>query len=536
MNEAYDYIVVGAGSAGCVMAARLSEDPAVRVLLIEEGPAKPSFLVDMPKGFGVLLTKPERAHLHPLTVEPNGTDRVQNVWARGKMLGGSSAINGMVWVRGQPQDYDRIAEYGNPGWSWAEVAPYFKRLENHTLGGDELRGTGGPITITDNPNKNALAEAFIAAGTQLGLPVKRDQNRLEQEGIGYLQWNIDQKGKRVSAARGFLDPIKGRANLTIESGVRSDRVLFESKRAVGVEGVRDGVPVTFQCRGEVILCAGGLGSPRILQLSGIGPAAVLQAAGIPLLVDSPRIGYNMREHSLMALNYRIRDWRYSQNRSYTPPRLFGNLLRYLATGKGPLAWGSHELAAFVRADEQSSRPDSQIMFGSFSFDRVDEGVAFEKEPGIHVFAYPLRPTSEGSILVTSNDPAVPPAIRPNYFDTEYDRRISVAAIRYIRRLMAQSPLREFLVGETERTAGAQTDEEILAAFRRYGEAGYHACGTVAMGSGQPLDERLRVRGVDGLRVMDCSIYPEMLSGNTNAPTMALAWRAADLILQERHGE
>lgn len=533
MNQEFDYIVVGAGSAGSVMAARLSEDPAVRVLLVEEGPDEPSFLVDMPKGFGALLNNTKRAHSHPLAMEHEGALRTQNTWARGKMLGGSSSINGMVWIRGQAEDYDRIAELGNPGWSWAEVAPYFKRLENHTLGEDELRGSGGPITITDNPNKTPLSEAFIAAGAQLGLPVKRDQNRNPQEGIGYLQWNIDEKGKRVSAARGFLDPIKGRANLKIESLVRTDRVLIENGRAVGIQGVRNNAPVAFRARGEVILCAGGLGSPRILQLSGIGSGTTLQAAGIPVIADSPRIGHNMREHCLMALNYRLRDMRYSANRSYSGPRLLGNLLRYVFTHGGPMAWGSHEAAAFVRAGTDSSRPDTQIMFAPFSITRVDDAVAFEKEPGMHVFAYPLRPTSEGSLLVTSSDPNVPPQIRPNYFATDYDRQLHVASVRYIRRLMEQAPIRPFVVGETERTSGAQTDEEILAAFYRYGEAGYHACGTVAMGTGQPLDERLRVRGVGGLRVMDCSVYPEMLSGNTNAPTMALSWRASDLILQDR---
>lgn len=287
--------------------------------------------------------------------------------------------------------------------------------------------------------------------------------------------------------------------------------------------------------GEIILCAGGLGSPRLLQLSGIGPGETLRAAGVPVVIDSPRIGHNMREHCLLSLGYRLREHRYSQNRSYSGVRLLGNGLRYMLAGTGPMAWGSYEAAAFVRARRESNRPDTQIMFAPYSLDRRASRIAFEKEPGMHVFAYPLRPESEGSVLIASNDPSTPPAIDIRYLEAEYDRVVSVASIRYIRRLMSQPAMRQFVVGETEPTVSAQSDDEIIAAFRRFAVSGYHACGTVAMGEGYPLDERLRVRGAERLRVVDCSIFPEMLSGNTNAPTMAMAWRAADLIRDDRLG-
>ncbi len=531
MGDDFDYVIVGGGSAGSVLAARLSEDSSVRVLLLEEGGEGEGILVDMPKGFGKSLTDPGMTHYHPAQFD-RGNGPGTDMWVRGKMLGGSSACNGMVWIRAQPADYDRLVELGNLGWGWADMAPYFRKLENHTLGDDGVRGVGGPITITDNPHKTPLTKAFLQAGSQMGLRIKREQNELDQEGVGYLQWNIDRRGRRVSAARAFLKPIKGRTNLRIETGVRVQQVLMEGNRAVGVAGTRNGAPVTFRTVGEVILCAGGLGSPTLLQRSGIGDPAILRAAGVKVVVESPLIGRNMREHCLLQLGYRIREMRYSLNRSFSGVRLVGNVLRWALLGAGPMAWGSHEAAAFVRARPESNRPDTQIMYTPFSL-APGGSVKFEKEPGVTVFAYPLRPESEGSISITSPDPAVPPAIDPRYLDTEYDCKISIASIRYIRRMMAQPALAKYVVGETEPTRSAQSDEGIIAAFRRYAMPGYHACGTVAMGAGLPLDERLRVRGAQALRVVDCSIFPEMLSGNTNAPTMAAAWRASDLIRDDR---
>ncbi|WP_223446201.1 GMC family oxidoreductase [Pseudomonas sp. BF-R-19] len=528
MSE-YDYIIVGAGSAGCVLANRLSENTAHRVLLIETGTADDGLLFRMPKGFGKTLMNPKFAW-HYVTTRMKG--ETPEVWVRGKALGGSSAVNGMVYVRGQPQDYDRIAELGNFGWSWNDVAPYFKRLENHALGGDELRGVDGPVDITvAKPSK--LGDAMIAAGRLLGLKAKNDLNRLDQEGIGYLSFNINRHGERVSASRAFLHPIRNRTNLTILTGTSVDRVVLEGKRAVGVLCRQGDRTVTFRAK-EIILSAGALQSPKILQLSGIGPAAHLESLGIPVIQNSPGVGENMREHFLLMLQFNLKRLKDSQNLAFSGGGLLKSMLKYLMARRGPLAEGSYQLGAFVKTLPGLDRPDAQLMFAPFSLDLDASAIAMHKTPGMQFFAYPLRSDSQGSVRIQSKDPDQPLIINPNYLATAYDRQVSVASVRYIRRLVTQRPLENLVGKEMSYTANAQSDEQILDAYRRYGQSGYHASGTCRMGVDDQavVDPRLRVKGVEGLRVMDCSIYPELLSGNTNGPTMALAWRAADLILED----
>lgn len=529
----FDYIIVGAGSAGCVLANRLSENPSHSVLLIESGPVDDSFLIRMPKGFGKTLADPRLAwHFVTTHSKANGAE----VWVRGKTLGGSSSVNGMVYVRGQPQDYDRLAELGNEGWAWSDVAPYFQRLENHVLGADELRGAGGPVDITlATPSR--LGDAMLEAGRRQGLPVKDDLNRLEQEGIGYLAFNINSRGERISAARAFLRPVRKRSNLTIMTDTLVERVLFHGKRAVGVVcRLKSGAEQQFLAV-ETILCAGALQSPKILQLSGVGPAARLQKLGIDVVHDSPGVGENMREHLLIMLQYHLKYPKDSQNREFSGLRLVRNVANYMLRGRGVMAQGSYQVGGFVKTDMKLDRPDAQVMFAPFSLDLDSWAMSMHSTPGMQFFGYPLRSDSQGSVRIQSSDPSEPAVIDPNYLATDHDRRLSVDLVRYMRRYMGDPVLSQYVGAEMSYTADAQTDDEILDVYRQYGQSGYHASGTCRMGSDElaVVDARLRVRGVSGVRVMDCSIYPELLSGNTNAPTMALAWRAADLILADAHG-
>lgn len=525
----FDFIVVGAGSAGAVLAERLSADPRHRVLLVEEGCSDGGWIGRIPKGYGKLVNDAATAHYYPVGHSdprwPGG------VWVRGKMLGGSSGLNGMVWNRGGAEDYDALEARGNPGWGWADMLPHLRALENHALGASELRGTGGPIGIT-SAVPNRLGDAFMAAGVQDGLAVKEDQNGPVLEGVGYAQWNIDRAGRRVSSAHGFLAKARGRANLRMETGIRVDRVLVEQDRATGIAGVRDGQPVEFRCRGEVILSAGTIASPRILQLSGIGDGAVLAQAGVAVSRHSPHVGRRLREHQTLGLNFRLRHWRDSFNRQFGGARLFANVLRHALTGGGPLRNGAAQAIAFVRANPQAPRADTQIMFLPWSFAVSAKGIGFETEPGMQCFSYMLRPDSEGSALIASADPAEPLRIDSNHLATEHDRATCVAGTRAVRRLMGQPALAPYVVGETGETAAATADEDILDLYRTTGRCGYHAVGTIAMGPDEDdaIDSRLRVRGIEGLRVVDGSIFREIPSGNTNAPIMAAGLRAAELIL------
>lgn len=532
-DQVYDFIVVGSGSAGSVMAERLSENGRHRVLLLEQGPSD-NWLSRMPKGYGVLTGDPRHASFFPIKHDAAALYPAET-WVRGKMMGGSSAINGMVWIRAGREDYDRLEELGNPGWNWDTMLPYLRKLEDHQLGPNEYRGTGGPVEINTNPYRNRLADAFVDAGVEKGLTFKADQNVPELEGVGYAQWNIDRKGRRVSAARAFLKKAAHRLNLEINTHVQVERLLIEGRKVIGVAAKRRGQPVEYRARREVILCAGALESPRLLELSGIGDGDVLRAAGVPVVHHSPNVGEQMHEHLTLPLNFRLREWRDSQNRDFGGWRLLRNVARYAATGTGPMAIGAAEAIAFLRVSPASTRADMQIMFNPYSYIKGPDGkIGFEKEPGMQCYCYRLRPTSKGSVHIRSNDPATPLAIDANYLGTDDDRAGSIAGVRAMRAIVATKAFGSLVAGETEDTCNATSDDDILALYRKQGQSGYHAVGTAAMGPADDavVDHRLRVRGIEGLRVVDCSIFPEIPSGNTNAPTMAAAWRASDLILED----
>lgn len=524
-----DYVIVGAGSSGCVLAERLSADPKVRVLLLEAGPEDRSLLIRMPRGIGRMLT-PGDPHVWDYDVAMGG-NRGSETWLKGRTLGGSSSVNGMVYVRGQPQDYDAWERAGCAGWGWAEMGRCFKALEDHELGPGPERGAGGPLKVSVHPKGDAVLEAVIRAAEDVGIPRVGDVNEAEQGGIGYQTRTIS-KGRRWSAADAFLKPAASRPNLRVLTGARARRIFFEGRRAAGVELEVGGVVRVANARREVILSAGAVQSPALLQVSGVGPAAWLQSLGVPVLVDAPGVGENLREHRAMMMMYRLADG--GLNHEFHGLRLLANVLRYQFLSSGPMTHAAHELCAFVKSDPGLERADCELGFGLFSISLKDGKVEVDAEPGLSIAAYYCRPDSRGSIRIQSKDPMAPPKIDANYFGDVQDRRRSVDMIRLVRRLMGGPALSAHVVAELAPGPGAQSDEEILEAFFTSGSSCYHVSGTCRMGAdpSSVVDPDLKVRGVSGLRVVDTSIMPELVTGNTNGPAMAIGLRASELILKD----
>lgn len=527
----YDYIIVGAGSAGSVLADRLTRDGRSTVLLLEAGPTDSSPLVSMPKGFGKLLGDPQHAWHLPTEAE-DGIPA--EVWARGKLLGGSSSINGMMYFRGHPQDYEEWEALGAKGWGGGTMERAFRAIENHELGEGDGRGVGGPLNISVSKDHSEISDRLIAAAGELGVPQVPDLNYPDQEGIAYATRTIF-KGRRQSATVAFLKPARKRSNLTVLTGVTVDRVLFEGRRACGVRGRNAAGLADYAAGREVILSAGALASPAILQRSGVGPAAHLQGLGIPVIHDAPGVGANLLEHRLLMMHYAL-NRPLSVNPELGGWRIVKNGLRYLLTRTGPLAAGSYDIGAFMKTHASLDRPDIEILMAPYGYRFDDAGLPHVmREHTFHMFGYPLRSRSQGSVMIRSADPDEPARIRPNYLSDAYDQQTSVAMFRLMRDLVARKPLAEVISAELSPGPEVESDEDIIAAFRGRGLSGYHACGTVAMGgTGAPVDEMLRVRGVEGLRVVDGSVMPTMVSSNTNGPIMAVGWCAADLILQSRN--
>ena len=541
MTESWDYIIVGAGSAGCVLAERLSADGRSTVLLLEAGGVDTNPLIHMPKGMAKLVMNPKHTWYFPVAQPRVEGEAASEVWVRGLGLGGSSSLNGMIYVRGQPEDYEDWADRGATGWGWSRMKAAFRAIEDHELGDDGVRGAGGPVRVSAGHFRYPVAEALIAAGEEMGLPRHEDLNREDQEGVGYYAHNI-RKGRRQSAAVVFLRPAMKRPNVKVVTSATTDRVVFERGRAVAVDAIVGGKPVRYAAKGEVILAAGALMSPAILQRSGIGPAATLRAAGVEVAVDSPDVGGRMRDHLGFSISYRLKGDP-GINREFYGLGLVKNVARYYLRHDGPLATGPFEVGAFIRTSDAVDRPDAQLYMGGFTFARSDDDnfpvplADVERRPGMTCYGQLLRLTSEGSVRITSADPQALPEITPNWMQTPEDRASAVAMIRYMRRYMARPAVAGYVEKESFPGAQVESDEALFDVFRRLSTCGTHAVASCRMGSDNAavVDPDLRVNGVANLRVVDCSVMPSPVSGNTNAPAMALAWTAADTIRASTRG-
>ena len=535
-RQTYDYIIVGAGSAGCALAYRLSREASRRILLLEAGGHDSSPLIHIPLAFAFMMKNEKLNWCYETEPEPNMHHRRMS-WPRGKVLGGTSSINGMVYIRGQREDYDHWHSLGNSGWSYDEVLPYFKRSEHKVEGGNAYHGYGGPLWVQEVPNteKLDLADIFIEAGVQTGLPYNEDFNGPSQEGAGYYQLNI-RNGRRQSTARTFLQQCKNRPNLNIVTGALSQQIVIENGRAVGVEYRRTVAKESSIERayasGEVILCGGVINSPQLLELSGIGDREHLESLGVVVQHHLPGVGENLQDHLTINVQQGLRGVTtfYEETR---PLALIKNLFKYLFTRRGLLAHPASQVGLFFRSGEQVDRPDAQVHFTPAASEPGSKG-NLKTTPGTTATVCQLRPESRGSVHIRSTDPQAHPGIRANYLDTEHDRKTIVAAVRKVREVFAAPAMNRYRDQEYKPGAQAQSDEQILEYARAEAESVYHPVGTCKMGS-DPLavvDDRLRVRGVKALRVADASIMPTIVSGNTNAPAIMIAEKCADMLLQD----
>ena len=529
-----DYIVVGAGSAGCVLANRLTEDGTATVLLLEAGGKDTNPMIHIPVGYAKTLKDPKVNWLYQTEADPTSGGR-PHVWPRGKVLGGSSSINGLLYVRGQTADYDNWAQAGCTGWSHADILPYFKRAEGNERLKDDLHGTGGPLNVSDITEHHPVSDAVIAAGMEAGLPFNDDCNGVSQDGISYFQLTV-KNGRRWSAAMAYLRPALPRKNLTLVTGAHAEKVIIEKGRATGVRYSVDGASVTAMARREVILSGGAVNSPQLLELSGIGDPEVLRAAGIDVAVAAPGVGANLQDHYVVSMAYRLTNC-VSVNELSRGWRLAREAMRYATMRKGLLTMSAAHIQAYVRTRPGLDGPDVQfhILPASVDIEKFTTKQIWELEklPGITFAACQLRPESRGTIHVKSGDPFAPPAIRPNYLADRLDQDTIVAGLRWGRTIAGQPALKPYMGDELVPGAAAASDDDLLAYAREAGTTIYHPVGTCAMGrAGDPravVDPELRVRGIDGLRVVDASVMPRLVSGNTNAPTIMIAEKASDMI-------
>jgi choline dehydrogenase len=534
----FDYIIVGAGSAGCVLASRLTESGEHSVLLLEAGGSDFSPWIRVPIGYARTFTDPRYNWMYTTEPEPQLDNRTA-FWPRGKVLGGSSSINAMVFVRGQPSDYDDWRDAGNPGWGWQDVLPYFRKLEDHAWGESKYHGAGGPVHVHDpSPTVHPLCTTFLEACAETGIGISRDLNGPETEGAGLWQVTI-RNGVRVSSASAYLRPALRRRNLEVATATRATRVLFSGSSATGVEYLRGGSRQTATARREVLLSAGAIGSPQLLELSGVGDPELLRGHGIPLIAPLAPVGRGLQDHVCVSYFYRSKVP--TLNDELAP--FLGKAraaLRYALLRNGPLSMSVNQAGAFVRSRPQLGRPNLHIYFNPASYSTTASGpkrrlLNPDPFPGFLMSFNTCRPTSRGSVHLRSRDPLSSPAIAPNSLSTPEDLADVYEGARVLRRISAAKPLAAVIESELAPGESVQADAEVLQDFRRRAGSVFHPCGTCAMGpdpKSSVVDPRLRVHGLAHLRVVDASTFPAVTSGNINAPTLMLAEKAAALILED----
>ena len=527
-----DFVIVGAGSAGCVLAARLTEDPSCRVILLEAGGSDANPWIHLPIGVGKVYADPKVNWC--FETEPDAaTAGRRHFWPRGKVLGGSSSINGMIYIRGQAEDFDMWRQMGCTGWSFDDVLPYFRRSERNTRLHDDFHGDAGPLCVSDIPARNPLGDAFIRAAEEAGFPRNDDFNGASQEGAGYHQ-TTTHRGMRHSAATAFLKPAMQRPNLRVVTHAMAERIVFTGNRATGIEFREHGTPRIATAAREVVLAGGAINSPQLLMLSGIGPAGHLAEFGIPVLQDLPGVGQDLQDHYGAGFKMKCRFPITANDMMRNPLRMAKSGLEYLLFRRGTLTLVSAEVALFARTRPELAVPDVKLASGTYSMDSPQQGL--HPWSGFSMGTWQLRPESRGEIRLRSADPLAPPAIHPNYLATETDRRALVGGLRIARRLLASPHLQHFILSEYRPGADIQTDDELLDYARRNGGTSFHATSTCRMGI-DPMavvDPELRVRGIAGLRVIDASVMPTVVSGNTNAAAIMIGEKGADLLRQSGH--
>ena len=523
----YDYIIVGAGSAGCVLANRLTADPSNKVLLLEAGTRDSNPWIHVPVGYFKTMHNPATDWCYLTDPDPGIAGR-RLQWPRGKVLGGSSSINGLLYVRGQREDYDHWAALGNQGWDYDSILPYFKKSEDQERGEDDYHGSGGPQKVSDLRLRRPIADHFIAGAQECQIPLNDDYNGEKQEGIGYFQQTAH-NGFRWSTAKSFLRPARNRPNLQIATKAHSTRVLFDGKKAIGVEYLRGGKTIQAHCNAEVILSAGAIGSPQILQCSGVGAPSHLQSLDIPVVHRLPGVGENLQDHLQIRLVYKTSEQTLNDELNSVFKRMKVGL-QYGLFRTGALTLAASQVTIFTRSSPEVARPDIQFHMQPLSADKPGEGV--HNFSAFTASVCQLRPESRGTIRIKSPDASVYPSIQPNYLSTENDLRTAVNGVKVARRIAEAPSMAPYIVDEYVPGSAYETDEQLEMAVRLFSQTIYHPTSTCKMGHDDAavVDDKLRVHGVEGLRVVDASIMPEIVSGNTNAPTIMIAEKASDMIL------